>query len=142
MLVGDAAGHVKSTTGGGVVMGGLCAIEGAKVACRALENDDFSGEFLYNYDREWKKKYDSEFNNMLKGRRVFERLTDDNFESLVKNFKTPSVTKALNNLVRSGDMDLHGGVITKALREPALIFALTKSLGSLALWEIRNLIKV
>ena len=42
LLVGDAAGHVKPTTGGGVVLGGLCAIEAGKVASKALESGDIS----------------------------------------------------------------------------------------------------
>ena len=142
LLVGDAAGHVKPTTGGGVVLGGLCAVEAAKTACKAFESDDSSGVFLYNYDKSWRMKYGSEFSNMLKGRRIFEKLTDENFNSIVKNFKTLRVIKSLNKLVKSGDMDLQEGIIMRALKEPALIFALTKSLGSLALWEIRSLIKV
>ncbi|MCK4319122.1 NAD(P)/FAD-dependent oxidoreductase [Candidatus Micrarchaeota archaeon] len=50
LLVGDAAGQVKSSTGGGVVMGGRCA----EIAGRFADNPEM-------YEREWKGKYMADF---------------------------------------------------------------------------------
>ncbi|GAI10492.1 unnamed protein product, partial [marine sediment metagenome] len=41
-MVGDAAGQVKPTTGGGIYYGLLCADIAANNLHRALENDDLS----------------------------------------------------------------------------------------------------
>ena len=46
MLVGDAAGQVKATSGGGVVFGGLCA----KIAGQHFSNP-------FRYDVEWRMRY-------------------------------------------------------------------------------------
>lgn len=52
LLVGDAAGQTKATTGGGIVFGSLCAKEAARACARNLLN----GEEL-SYERAWRKKY-------------------------------------------------------------------------------------
>ena len=55
-MVGDAAGQVKPTTGGGIYYGLLCADIAANNLHRALDADDLSARNLANYEREWKKK--------------------------------------------------------------------------------------
>lgn len=53
LLVGDAAGQVKSTTGGGIIFGG----KGAILASRTV-NDYFGGKaMLSDYEREFRKSY-------------------------------------------------------------------------------------
>lgn len=55
MLVGDAAGQVKATTGGGVVFGGNCARIAARCAASFLKN----GETL-SYERAWRREFSKE----------------------------------------------------------------------------------
>ena len=50
VLVGDAAGHVKPTTGGGVVMGMMCA----KIAAKSIENPEA-------YELMWREALEKEF---------------------------------------------------------------------------------
>lgn len=52
ILIGDAAGQVKATTGGGVVIGGLCA----RLAARRIKHSIHTGEEL-DYEKQWRKKY-------------------------------------------------------------------------------------
>ncbi len=52
LLVGDAAGQAKATTGGGIVFGSLCALEAAGQAKAFLEG---GGELAY--ERAWREKY-------------------------------------------------------------------------------------
>jgi geranylgeranyl reductase family protein len=62
LLVGDAAGQTKASTGGGVVTGGICARIAAEASADALEKGDFSAEFLRErYEREWQKELGMEF---------------------------------------------------------------------------------
>ena len=56
LVVGDAAGQVKPTTGGGIYYGLLCADMAADVLQQALHKDDLSARSLARYEREWKKK--------------------------------------------------------------------------------------
>lgn len=53
LLVGDAAGQVKATTGGGLVFGALCA----KTAAEAIVNHLRNGAPLSMYDRMWRRRY-------------------------------------------------------------------------------------
>ena len=53
ILVGDAAGQVKATTGGGIVFGTLCA----KVAAEVIVSHIKKGTTLASYEKLWRKKY-------------------------------------------------------------------------------------
>lgn len=53
LLVGDAAGQVKATTGGGIVFGTLCG----KTAAEAIVNHLRKGAPLSLYERMWRRKY-------------------------------------------------------------------------------------
>ncbi len=53
LLVGDAAGQVKATTGGGLVFGALCA----KTAAESIINHLRNGAPLSMYERMWRKRY-------------------------------------------------------------------------------------
>ena len=50
LLVGDAAGQVKATTGGGIVYGGNCAFIAGRETSNYLEGG------LLNYESEWSKR--------------------------------------------------------------------------------------
>jgi flavin-dependent dehydrogenase len=53
LLVGDAAGQVKATTGGGIVFGTLCA----KTAAEVIASHIRKGTPLAAYEKLWRKKY-------------------------------------------------------------------------------------
>jgi digeranylgeranylglycerophospholipid reductase len=60
LVVGEAAGQVKPTTGGGVYYGLLCADIAAGVLQRSFEADDFSADALSDYEEEWRAKLNRE----------------------------------------------------------------------------------
>ncbi len=96
MLVGDAAGQVKATTGGGIVFGALCAHELAD----SVKTHADGGEL--DYETRWRQKYAS----ALDGHRHIRRLLD----SLPPSMTTlgMNVFSALGGrafLERKGDMD-------------------------------------
>ncbi len=66
MLVGDAAGQVKSTSGGGVVFGGQCAMLAGEIAAR-----NCAGENL-NYEKMWRAKFGSVLKTHRAVRKVFD----------------------------------------------------------------------
>lgn len=53
VVVGDAAGQIKPTTGGGIYHDLLCAEIAANNLQQALESGDLSARRLANYQREW-----------------------------------------------------------------------------------------
>ena len=53
LLIGDAAGQVKGTTGGGIVYGSAAAI----MAAQAIRDNVSDGKSLYEYERMFTRKY-------------------------------------------------------------------------------------
>ena len=97
ILVGDAAGQVKATTGGGVIFGSM----GATKAAESTANHIFDGKVL-NYDNVWRAQY----GHVLTGHSVLRALMD-NVDNRITDISF-GVASALgfNRLFESfGDMD-------------------------------------
>lgn len=139
LLVGDVAGQTKPTTGGGVIFGGLCAVEAAKTVCSALEADDCSAEYLSRYETAWEELLGREFSSMLAARRFADGISDDRMDRLFGSLKSSGLEGTLERLVEEGDMDMQSGVLRSALTHPGMIGVLVSSLGRLALAELRGL---
>jgi digeranylgeranylglycerophospholipid reductase len=56
LVVGEAAGQVKPTTGGGIYFGIVCADIAASVLCQAFKAGDLSAARLSNYQKQWHSK--------------------------------------------------------------------------------------
>lgn len=142
LLVGDAAGHAKPTTGGGVVLGGLCAVEAGKVAAQALEAGDATGRFLARYDEAWRRLYGAEFRSMQTLRGLADGVSDERMNRFFRAFTEAGLGEIAAGLVADGDMDLQDGIIRRALSEPRLMRAAISGLGRLALAELRGLVNL
>lgn len=102
MVVGDAAGHVKPTTGGGVYMGVRCAKIAAEVALAALDDGDTSAERLAAYDRAWRGEVGKELSGGLRLQELFSGLSDDVLDEVVAALAKPEVVHVINE---HGDME-------------------------------------
>jgi digeranylgeranylglycerophospholipid reductase len=136
LLVGDAAGQVKPTTGGGVVLGGLCACIAGDVASEHLRG----GEELSRYDKLWRERYGPEFRSMLALRGLMNGLSDGRLNRVFNAFKEEGLQAKAQSLLEKGDMDMQAGVIRMALTDPAILGALVRSLGRVALGELLSLV--
>jgi len=114
VVVGDAAGQVKPTTGGGIYYGLLCADIAANNLHRALENDDLSARNLASYEREWKKKLGRELKIGYWARKLYEHLSDRQIDRIFDIIKSNGIDEAL---LKKDDLrfDWHGEVILKLL---------------------------
>ncbi len=114
VVVGDAAGQVKPTTGGGIYYGLLCADIAANNLHRALENDDLSARNLANYEREWKKKLGRELKIGYYARKFYEHLSDKQIDRIFDVIKSNGIDEAM---LKNDDLsaDWHGEVILKLL---------------------------
>jgi len=117
LVVGDAAGQVKPTTGGGVIMGGLCAQIAGEVAAEAVNEKNVSGGRLSAYQKKWKKLLSREFNSMLLARKILNRMEDRTLDRL---FETLTREEFHTVIEEVGDMDFESGVIRKILLKPSL----------------------
>jgi len=119
VVVGDAAGQVKPTTGGGIYYGLLCAEIAANHLRRALAGDDLSAKGLAGYQREWQKKLGRELKICYWARQLYERLSDQQIDRVFNIIKSRGIDKALleaDNL----SFDWHGEVILRLLRQRVL----------------------
>lgn len=139
LLVGDVAGQVKPTTGGGVVLGGMCAMMAAEVAAEAIEAGDTSASFLRRYEESWKGVLGREFSTMLGARRFVNKISDDNMDHVFDSLKSSGLEPTLERFVEEGDMDVQSGVLRKALTHPGMLRVLVASVGRLAMRELRGL---
>ncbi len=132
LLAGDVAGQVKPTTGGGVVIGGLCAHLAGEFGAKALGEDV---GVLGEYEREWRRRYGSELQTMLIMRRLVNGLSDDQLNKAVHAFIEEGLDEKFTHLVEEGDMDMQAGIIKRALTDPAILASLARSLGRLVVSE-------
>ena len=139
LLVGDVAGQVKPTTGGGVVLGGMCAMMAAEVAAETIEAGDTSAAFLRRYEERWRGALGREFSTMLGARRFVNKISDDNMDHVFGSLKSSGLEPTLERFVEEGDMDVQSGVLRKAMTHPGMLRVLVASVGRLAVRELRGL---
>ncbi len=111
LIVGDAAGQVKPTSGGGVYPGAVCAKIAGKVAADAVMEGDTSVRRLSEYDKLWRGRIGRE---LAIGRRINEwmaRLSDSEINRLVGVLDDDEL---LDLITRYGDMD-HPSVVVRKL---------------------------
>ncbi len=102
MLVGDAAGQVKPTSGGGIYMGLVGAKHAAEVGIDALRRDDVSTESLSEYQRRWMADIGGE---LLQGsvlRRLYLSTSDEQKERALAILSQPYLRRLVNSF---GDID-------------------------------------
>jgi len=106
IAIGDSAGHVKPTTGGGVVFGGIGAFIAAIIVKKFLEGR----RNLTDYELIWKRYFSAEM-SIMKGIRFILNLLGDAGIDYIFHF-IPSIT--LRGL--RGDFDFHSDAIFRFLR--------------------------
>jgi len=95
VVVGDAAGQVKPTTGGGIYYGLLCAEIAADTLHQALEDDDLSARRLTSYEQKWRRRLSQELKIGYWARKLFERLSDKQIDRIFNVIKANGIDEAL-----------------------------------------------
>jgi digeranylgeranylglycerophospholipid reductase len=95
MAVGDAAGHTKPLSGGGIYYGLIGAEIASDVLHQALTDGDLTAGRLAQYEKAWKKRLGRELRTGYWARRIFERLSDNKIDFLFKLIKTSGINEAL-----------------------------------------------
>ena len=115
IAVGDAAGQVKPTSGGGIFYGLLGAEIAAEILNRALADDDLSCRRLARYERAWRKKLGGELRTGYWARKIFERMNDRQIDRLFKMIKAGGIDEALLK-AKEVSFDWHGRTITRLIK--------------------------
>jgi geranylgeranyl reductase family protein len=134
LLVGDAAGQVKPTSGGGLypllVAARLCA----KAAFNALGKGDFSHGTLENYRRDWDSALGSEFAREYLLRRFFVSLTAKEMDAIFDVLGQDGFERLVS---RYGDIDQQSGLFSRLFSvglTRGTLLALPKSLWPKFAW--------
>ena len=84
LVIGEAAGQVKATTGGGIYYGLLAARLAAETISTAFATGDFAAEQLYAYERAWKALLAEELSLGLAFRKLYGWLGDRQMDRLLR----------------------------------------------------------
>ena len=82
--MGEAAGQVKPTTGGGIYYGLLCADIAAGVLQRSFEAGDLSADALSAYEEEWRAKLNRELVIGYWARTLLAKLSNNKIDRLFR----------------------------------------------------------
>jgi geranylgeranyl reductase family protein len=115
MVIGDAAGLVKPTTGGGIHYSIVSAALAADVAVEALAADRLDAGSLAVYERQWREKLGEEFAEQRSLRDLVTRLSDREIETLFELARTDGIMPIVRKTARFND---HRHLIRALLRHP------------------------
>ena len=127
LVVGDAAGLVKATTGGGIYYSILSGSIAADVLARALRTRNAGEDALREYEVRWRRRLDSELQAQLSLRVLAQQLSDSEIESLFTLAKTNGVMPIVR---RTASFNRHRGLILALLRHPPVRQILLRTLAS------------
>ena len=119
LVVGDAAGQVKPTTGGGIYYGLLSADIAANTIHQGLCEDDLSSRVLRRYEKGWKKALAKDLRVGYWARRLYEGLSDEGVDQVVEAIGSNGIHETL---LQSPDFsfDWHGRSVMKMAKHKAL----------------------
>lgn len=110
VLVGDAAGQVKPTTGGGIFYALTSADMAAEEIGDALRRDDLGPESLSAYETAWKSALGRELRVGSIARSIYERLDPASVKALLKTAEASGMLK------ERGSFDWHADLIVRGLK--------------------------
>jgi flavin-dependent dehydrogenase len=112
LIVGEAAGQVKTTTGGGIYFGLLCSEIATNTIYRAFQTNDYSERLFRQYEIAWRKKIDIELKTGLILRRIFSTFSDHRIDYLIDFARRDGVLP----FIKKSDFDWHRDLISYLLR--------------------------
>src|ERR1700730_17282103 len=115
LVLGDAAGLVKPTTGGGIYCSLVSAEIAADTLAAALTSDQLHGAALAAYETAWRKRLGSELRWQLILRRIAQRLSDSDIDRLFELAQTDGIMPLMR---RTAAFNHHREFIVALLKHP------------------------
>lgn len=127
LAVGDAAGLVKATTGGGIYFSVLSGRIAADVLAVALGDDRLGATRLREYERRWRDRLWPEIRAGLAFRKMASRLNDRAIDALVELARVDGIVPLLK---QTADFNWHGAAAMSLLRNTSFRRVVLSSLWS------------
>jgi digeranylgeranylglycerophospholipid reductase len=115
LVLGDAAGLVKPTTGGGIYFSLLSAKLASATLDAGLKSDSLDQQAMAAYERTWRRQLGSELRWQLVLRRIAERLSDADIERLFELAQTDGIMPIVR---RTATFNHHREFIVALLKHP------------------------
>ncbi len=113
LAIGEAAGHVKTSTGGGIYYGLLSADFAAEVILRAFQKGDFTSNVLADFERYWRTKFGNELLVGYFARNLAARFPDSVIEKVFEEASASNLLARLNGRLK---FDWHYRALLETLR--------------------------
>ena len=113
LVVGDAAGLVKPTTGGGIYYSLVSATLAAETLIAALRSDRLDTDGLAVYQQRWRQRLGPEFQTQLALRMLAQRMSDAEIDSLFDLALTDGVMPIVR---RTAQFNRHRDLIVALFR--------------------------
>jgi flavin-dependent dehydrogenase len=117
LIVGDAAGQAKPTSGGGIYTGMLCGRIAGAVAARGALTGRTRAQFLKEYEKLWWAKLARELSLGMRAHHILTQLDDAAVAQGLKLLALPHVRKLIE---RFGDIDYPSKIARELLKRPRL----------------------
>jgi len=117
LLVGDAAGQVKPTSGGGIYTGISCASIAGEVAAKCALNGDSSEKALSEYEKRWRSLLYRELFFGLQVHNLLCRLKDEDIDRILGLFDSPPIMEIFT---KYGDIDYPSLLAKELFKKPHL----------------------
>lgn len=125
LLVGDAGGFTKPTTGGGIYYSLLTASLAADTLIEGFQAGRLDAEFLTRYENRWAAELSADLRVSSWLRQFLTRCRDAEIDGLVRALGSDSMQSVIHRTAR---FNRHRGVILALLREPGIASLLLRSL--------------
>ena len=113
LVIGEAAGLVKTTTHGGIYYGLISSQLATETLMEAFREGNLASSLMRKYERQWKNILDREIKTGYMIRRFFSYLTDEQIDRLFKIALSNGVMDIIYEKVR---FDWHGDLIFSLTR--------------------------
>lgn len=121
LLIGDAAGQIKPTSGGGLLIGFDACRMACKYVVEAISQDNI--DILKKYQKEFNKNYQKEFNYQFKVHKTLNLLNDEDLNYLFLKLKENDCETLISTY---GDMDTQSTLVKEFIKR-GLIFKIIPS---------------
>ena len=116
VAVGDAAGLVKPTTGGGIYYGMLSGAMAAETLTARLRENKLTASALAEYERSWRRRLGQEIKSGLRFRSIMAALSDESIDALIDLANVNGVVPLLQ---RTASFNWHRKAAAALLGHPA-----------------------
>jgi geranylgeranyl reductase family protein len=115
LIIGDAAGMAKPTSGGGIYTGVRAARHAAAVAAECCRKGSFRDRDLARYERLWREDFGRELDLGMALYRARRKLTPAEMDAILAALRDPDIIREINQY---GDMDRPSALVRRLALRP------------------------